>query len=110
MLVLGRELDRRRLRARTRLGLATTYARTARLRARNLSKDDVRACIGAKTKREIATLIADAYPELAVHLPRPRCLWESEKEAMWMFGAVGMTLTAHIASTEEGTSNSAPHR
>ena len=45
------------------------------------------------TKHEIATAIANAFPELTSRLPRKRRPWMSEDESMNVFDAVALALT-----------------
>jgi hypothetical protein len=49
--------------------------------------------LGAKTKFEIAQVIADYYPQLEPRLPRFRKPWMSEDGRMSIFDAVSLALT-----------------
>ena len=45
---------------------------------------------GAATKHQIATALAERFPELARRLPRKRRPWESERYAMSVFDATAL--------------------
>jgi len=55
------------------------------------------APMGARTKLEIARVIAERFPELRSRLPRPRRIWESEDARMSVFDAVSLAIT-HLAA------------
>jgi Holliday junction resolvasome RuvABC endonuclease subunit len=48
---------------------------------------------GARTKHEIATVIATMFPELAPQIPPPRKPWMNENHRMSIFDAVAFALT-----------------
>jgi hypothetical protein len=48
---------------------------------------------GARTKQEIARVVADQLPELAPRLPRVRKAWMSEDYRMAIFDAAAFALT-----------------
>lgn len=50
---------------------------------------------GAKSKHQMATLIAARFPQLASRLPLPRKAWETEAASMAIFDAVGMGLSLY---------------
>jgi len=47
---------------------------------------------GATTKHQIATAIAESFPELAPRLPPPRALWQQENCQMAVFNAMSFAL------------------
>jgi Holliday junction resolvasome RuvABC endonuclease subunit len=67
-----------------------------RLKVRRLSAQIVRAVLSglpAATKQQIATIIAQQFPELAPRLPPPRKSWKTEDSRMAIFSAVAFALT-----------------
>lgn len=52
---------------------------------------------GARTKLEIARVIAERFPELRSRMPRSRRIWESEDARMSVFDAVSLAVT-HLAA------------
>jgi Holliday junction resolvasome RuvABC endonuclease subunit len=57
---------------------------------------------GARTKYQIATIIADQFPELAPQLPPFRKPWMCEDYRMSIFDAVALALTFFIFGTNTG--------
>jgi len=53
----------------------------------------------ASTKQEIASLLAQDFPDLAWRLPPPRKAWQHEHRNMPMFDAVALG-TSYFASTQ----------
>lgn len=49
---------------------------------------------GATTKQEMASIIAQKFPELTPVIPRPRRPWMSEARRMHIFDAVALGLTS----------------
>lgn len=62
------------------------------LELRRFSSAVVRGTLGAKTKQEIAELVALRFPELSTRLPRKRKPWESEAARMNLFDAASLAL------------------
>lgn len=88
--------SRRRKRARGILRDVRALAATRGVTSRIISIPQVRAVFakaGAKTKHEIAGVIAARFPELARHRPRRRKPWMSEDERMAMFDAAALAMT-----------------
>jgi len=52
---------------------------------------------GARTKQEIARVVADQLPELAPRLPRVRKPWMSEDYRMAIFDAAAFALTYYYS-------------
>ena len=73
------------------------FAKRHRVRVRMYSRaevEDTFALIGAsKNKYQIATMIADWFPELAPRLPEPQKPWTGENRSMNVFDAVSFALT-----------------
>lgn len=71
-------------------------------RARSLgvfqySRADIRlafASEGARTKQEIAIVLAERFPELAPRVPPTRKLWMSEDHRMAIFDAAALAITS----------------
>ncbi|MCP5060463.1 MAG: hypothetical protein GY937_27510 [bacterium] len=80
----------------SRLRSVVALVRRKSLRTERYSQRDVRACFskyGAKTKEEIAAVIARELRELAPKLPGKRKPWKSEDERLWIFDAASLALT-----------------
>src|SRR5438128_4854771 len=93
----ARQGSSRHLRSRLTLRRIVQFARRRRLRVRTYSRaavEDTFALIGAsKNKHQIATAIADCFPELAARLPKPQKPWTGENRSMNVFDAVSFALT-----------------
>ena len=50
------------------------------------------AAADARTKYQRATIVAEYFPELKPHLPKPRKPWKSEAEVMAVFDAAVLSL------------------
>jgi Holliday junction resolvasome RuvABC endonuclease subunit len=71
-------------------------AEKRKVKVKNFSRAEVKQAFaesGAATKYEIATAIANRFPELAPRLPRFRKPWMSEDYRMSIFDAVALALT-----------------
>lgn len=71
-------------------------ASSKRIKARSISRLQIINAFspsGAFTKHQIASRIAEQFPELALRLPPPRKRWMSEDERMSIFDAVALALT-----------------
>jgi len=55
------------------------------------------AFAGARTKQQIASVVAERFPELAPQLPPPRKIWKSEDHRQSTFDAVSFALTFYEA-------------
>lgn len=88
--------SRRGARARRRIALLLRYAKSLKLTATTVSWQAVRQAIGEgeNTKHEIASRIAGRFPELAIHLPRRRRVWENEDPRINIFDATAFALAA----------------
>lgn len=62
---------------------------------------------GAATKHQIATALAERFPELAGRLPRKRRPWESENHSMSVFDAAALGLVSFHRSRPSRQSTSA---
>jgi Holliday junction resolvasome RuvABC endonuclease subunit len=73
-----------------------SLANAQRIPVRHFSRAQVRevfAPSGAKTKQQIATAIAERFPELALRLPPIRKIWMPEDYRMSIFDAVAFAMT-----------------
>ena len=80
-------------------------ASSKRIKSRSFSRSQIRKAFsssGAFTKHQIASTIAEKFPELALRLPRVRKPWMSEDERMSIFGSVALAL-AFFYSRVRGT-------
>lgn len=87
--------SRRRPRVRALLAAVAIFAERSGLPAERVPRRAVRQVFlqaGARTKGEIAALIAEWLPELAPRLPRPRRIWMSEDERIRIFDATALAL------------------
>jgi Holliday junction resolvasome RuvABC endonuclease subunit len=87
---------RRCLRVRELIGDILALAAERRVRSRAVSRAAVRKAFsrtGASTKHQIATTIAETFPELALNLPPYRTPWMSEDARMAIFDAVAFALS-----------------
>ncbi len=48
---------------------------------------------GCRAKHDVASLLADQFPELKWRVPRPRRAWDSEAYAVAVFDAIGTAVT-----------------
>ncbi len=83
---------------RVRLLLATIHNLTMweGIKSRRISAGNVKRvflAFGARTKQEIAEVVAQQLPELAPHLPKPRKPWMPEHYQMAIFDAAALALT-----------------
>jgi len=91
--------SRRGTRARRRIALLLRYAKSQKMIATTVSWEAVRQALGqaVNTKYEIASTIANRFPELAIHLPKRRRAWESEDPRMNIFDATAIALAAWVS-------------
>ena len=93
----ARQGSSRRRETRLLLKRIRRFAKRHRVRVRTYSRakvEDTFALIGAsKNKHQIATAIADWFPELAARLPKPQKPWTGENRTMNVFDAVSFALT-----------------
>src|SRR5437867_791532 len=93
----ARQGSSRRLRSRLTLRRIERFAKRHRVRVRTYSRaavEDTFALIGvSKNKHQIATLIANWYPELLPRLPGPQKPWTGDNRSMNVFDAVSFALT-----------------
>lgn len=85
--------SRRCARVRRLIEAICEHAIRRKIRVRRVSCRQIQlafAEFGAETKHEIATAIAERFPELAPHLPPLRKAWMSEDHAMSVFDAAAM--------------------
>ena len=71
-------------------------AKTKGVKVRNLSRRRITAVLsqsGGLTKRQIATTIAEQFPELSPQLPPVRKPWKTEDHRMALFSAMALALT-----------------
>lgn len=74
---------------------ALVKAREAKCRrVTRLAVQKVFSQYGASTKHQIASELAERFPELARHLPRPRKPWASEDARMSIFDALALAATS----------------
>lgn len=60
-----------------------------------LDRSDIRmvfATLGCRTKHEIASAVADRFPELRPRLPRPRKPWDKERKRVAVFDAIATAI------------------
>jgi len=91
---------RRGARIRSLLSGIKVSALGRRTRWKGLSRDQVRETFAgsARTRYEIAVVLAERYPELALRLPPKSKAWTSEDHRIALFDAVafGLTYTASV--------------
>jgi Holliday junction resolvasome RuvABC endonuclease subunit len=83
-------------RVRRLLQAICRLARKRRIRVRHFSVRIVRAALSGSstsTKHQIATIIAERFPELVPRLPPVRKSWKSEANRMGIFDAMALALT-----------------
>ncbi len=88
--------SRRSLRIRRLIRAIGSLAARKGVKVRRVSRAAIRRTFsesGARTKHQIATVIAKRLPGLASRLPRPRKPWMSEDYRMSIFDAVALGLT-----------------
>lgn len=91
----GRDARRCR-RVRELIGAIGAAAREQRCTTRGISRSQIHKTFGpsaARTKHQIASAIAEQFPELAPRLPPVRKPWMSEDARMSIFDAMGLALT-----------------
>jgi hypothetical protein len=89
--------SRRGQRARQLIAEMTEVADTMNVRTRRVSVAMVRRAFsengsGEPTKHQIASVIAERFPELTRQLPPPRKLWMSEPDRMAIFDALTLAV------------------
>lgn len=87
--------SRRGARVQKLLTGITKFVESSDATVASISLNDVQevfASNGSATKYEIAQMIAMAFPELAIRLPPPRKVWESEDERMSLFDAAALAI------------------
>lgn len=96
--------SRRGTRARRRIALLLRYAKSQEMTATTVSWDTVREAVGkaGNTKYEIALVIANQFPELVAHLPKPRRAWENEDPRINLFDATAFALAACVVVAAYG--------
>lgn len=101
--------SRRGARARKRIALLLRYAKSHNLIATSVSWQAVRQAIGegVNTKYEIASRVANRFPELADHLPQQRRAWENEDPRINIFDATSFALAAWFHSGGLGSCSGA---
>ena len=104
-----RSIDSRR-HTRIRVLLHEIYARATarRLQVYRFSRGTIRNYFGIHTKRELAEMIALAYPALAPRLPPKRKAWMSEDARQSLFDAVALGVVC-LAAIDDGPEGF-PHR
>lgn len=104
-----RSIDSRR-HARIRVLLHEVYARGTlkKLSVFRFTRSTIRNYFGIRTKRELAEMIALAYPALAPRLPPTRKAWMSEDARQSLFDAVALGVVCLAAL--EGPSKRSPIR
>ncbi len=88
--------SRRCRRVRELIEDISKLASKRKIRVRSFSTAKVKQAFsesGASNKQDIATAIANRFPELAPRLPRFRKPWMSEDYRMSIFDAVGLAIT-----------------
>jgi Holliday junction resolvasome RuvABC endonuclease subunit len=95
-----KEGSRRRARVREMIGSIESIAAGRGILLARVSRHQVRVAFGGPcvTKQQIATAIADHFPELVPRLPPRRKAWMSEDERMAIFDAVSFALTFYYFS------------
>lgn len=93
-----RSIDSRR-HARIRVLLHELYARAnlRRIKVYRFTRSTIRHYFGIRTKRELAVMIASAFPELAPRLPPKRKPWMSEDARQSLFDAVALGIVCCAA-------------
>ena len=87
--------SRRGARVRNLVEAIQILAKEKRVACRKVSRQGVRRAYsgsGAQTKHQIASVIADRFPELRSRLPRPRKCYESADDRMAIFDAASFAL------------------
>jgi hypothetical protein len=75
-----------------RQGLAIKLAEERRIGLCQVSQKIVQRILGPATKTEIATTLADRFPELKPRIPPARQRWTSEDERMHIFDALSLAI------------------
>jgi RNase H-fold protein (predicted Holliday junction resolvase) len=96
----------RRNRPRTKMlqRLICQLARRSRIQVVFISEKELHACFQAhdqRTKHEIATLLANRFPELSRKLPGKRKIYEREPWSMVVFDAAALGV-AHLVPKQHG--------
>ena len=96
ILALEAEKSRRGERAKQMIAQATQLASSRRLTTTFASRKHACKRIGlpSATKHELAARLAEEFPDLAVHLPEPRKIWQSEDQRMLLFEAMAIAIAA----------------
>lgn len=97
--------SRKGLRARSWLAWAEQLAVDRGLKAYPIERQILVSTVKiyGSTKHELACAIAEAFPELELHLPDRRKPWESEPRALAMFVAVARAGIAFDIAQEKAT-------
>ena len=93
--------SRRRERVQDLIENILDLARQNKITVRRIPLSTVRRFFsetGDATKHQIATTLADRFPELALRLPRKRKPWESEHHSMSIFDATALGLVSFYRS------------
>lgn len=89
--------SRRGERAQRLVDTALGYAKFRELQPMLVLQRDVRRTLGLRdraTIHDVATRLAEAFPELAPLIPSKRRPWQSEAERMKVFQALGLAIVA----------------
>ncbi len=79
--------------ARERIVMAADVAATRQIATCKVSRSDVQALFGVKTKHEVASSLTRHFPEELLHrLPRMRCFDAPEDDRMNVFDAISFAL------------------
>ena len=73
-------------------------ARRRTVPVRRISRGEVEAAFGTRTKHAVACELAESFPRLRRKLPRRRKPWESEDERMNLFDAVSFAVTYALSA------------
>lgn len=102
--------SRRGVRVRELLTLIAELTAEEPIPLSRVSRNDVRevfAAVNARTKDQIASALADRFPELGHRLPPKRRPWMSEPERMGIFDAVAFAMV--YFERNSGTGSTADH-
>lgn len=102
---IERRSSRDRRRTRATMSEIRESVRHASIRISLITERQLQTCLrahGVRTKHEIASFLAQLYPELAARLPAPRKAWQRENWHMPIFDAVALAIT-HLESRSKPT-------
>ncbi len=101
---IGRRSTRNRPLTRTVIRLISRQARHSSIHVAVVGDRQVRVALGddrARTKHQAASLLAQAFPDLAWKLPQPRKTWQPEAWNMLIFDAVALGVTYLASQNDE---------